>query len=484
MATDAHRLDLAPGVPPYAQLKNMLLRSILDGRFGADGRLPTEHEICETYGISRTPVHRALAELAEEGAVLRKRRAGTFVNPDWLRTQLGERVVRVVVPEGRWEELVRDAAPEDVRLDIRQVPLARLHDDLVLAVASGEAPDLALLDSVWVAEFSRRGFLHPLDPTDQDWIERQLEPEFAPSFVEAHRFGRETVAVQLEADLAGIWFDRGALSAAGIHEPATWSELRRAARRLQRDTKAGSITLPIGRTAGEASSYVLLALLASNGAGVLDVRGVTLHHDRAVEALEFLRAVASDKLIDLEQLNADRDYPVRALAAHRVSFAFGGSYELPALAEAAGLGFDQAEAWKRFGFLPVPAGPSGESRSLAGGMALGVFRQSARPELAVHVLHGLVSVAAQRRLAQETGQIPARVSVVPALAQRGSLLAVSAERLDGAVVRPVVDSYERVSQQLQALSAEIVAGVEPPRDAATRTAQMVSAITGLPLAEE
>lgn len=69
--------------------------------------------------------------------------------------------------------------------EVRQVPLGRLHEDLVLAVASGEAPDLALLDSIWVAEFSRHGFLLPLDPIDRDWIERELKPEFAPSFVEA-----------------------------------------------------------------------------------------------------------------------------------------------------------------------------------------------------------------------------------------------------------------------------------------------------------
>jgi hypothetical protein len=61
--------------------------------------------------------------------------------------------------------VLRDVAPKDVRLEIRQTPLASLHDGLVLAVDSGEAPDLALLDSVWVAEFSRQGFLLPLDPS-------------------------------------------------------------------------------------------------------------------------------------------------------------------------------------------------------------------------------------------------------------------------------------------------------------------------------
>jgi hypothetical protein len=59
---------------------------------------------------------------------------------------------------------------------------------------------------------------------------------------------------------------------------------------------------------------------------------------------------------------------------------------------------------------------------------------------------------------------------------------VSSEQLNGAVMRPLVDSYERVSQQLQAMMSEIVAGQSEPRAAALRTAQLVAAITGLSLA--
>ena len=61
-------LDPKQPIPIYFQLKTLLLEEILKGRYGADGRLPTEHELCERFGISRTPVSRALSELADEGA--------------------------------------------------------------------------------------------------------------------------------------------------------------------------------------------------------------------------------------------------------------------------------------------------------------------------------------------------------------------------------------------------------------------------------
>ena len=88
-AADAHGLPLAEfggmsidpaqPIPIYYQLKTLLLEEILSGRYGSDARLPTEHELCDQYAISRTPVTRALSELAEEGVILRHRRRGTFV---------------------------------------------------------------------------------------------------------------------------------------------------------------------------------------------------------------------------------------------------------------------------------------------------------------------------------------------------------------------------------------------------------------------
>ena len=46
-------IDPTQPIPIYFQLKTLLLEEILKGRYGADGRLPTEHELCERFGISR-----------------------------------------------------------------------------------------------------------------------------------------------------------------------------------------------------------------------------------------------------------------------------------------------------------------------------------------------------------------------------------------------------------------------------------------------
>src|ERR687884_263006 len=98
-------LEADQPTPLYFQLKQLLLQEIRAGRYTLGQRLPTEHELCERYGVSRTPVTRALSELADEGVLLRHRRRGTFVNPHWRRPPASQREIRIVVSEGPWGQM-------------------------------------------------------------------------------------------------------------------------------------------------------------------------------------------------------------------------------------------------------------------------------------------------------------------------------------------------------------------------------------------
>lgn len=479
MSAEPTAVDPSQPTPVYAQLKTHLIQSILNGSFGPDGQLPTEFEICRDYGLSRTPVHRALSELASEGVIIRYRRRGTFVNPDWVDQHAEDRQLTAVVPRGPWADLLMEEAPEDLTLSVVVVELDELHDHLARAVASGVAPDVAVLDSVWVPEYASADFLWPIDEIDATWTHDYRE-QFARAFVDAQLIDDASVAVQLEADVAGIWFNRQLVDDAGIRPPSTWQELSEACLALQERGMPSPLVVSGGPAAGEAATYSLLALLASNGASILGPHGVTLDSPEAVEALSFLHSLVADGAVPVDVVWWGRSEPIRKLATGEAAFAFGGSYELPALADAAGI--DQQEGWARFGFVPVPAGPSAAPATLAGGMALGIFRQSKSPELALRLVRAAVSAEAQLRMAATTGQIPTRVSVAADIAVDDSLLAQSSVMLDGAIVRPAVPTYDRLSQQLQTMFADVILNRATPEVASARTAMLISAITGLPIA--
>jgi DNA-binding GntR family transcriptional regulator len=77
-----HALRSASAASKHEQLAQRL-RAIARQR-PPDSQMPTELELVERYGVSRTTVRRALSALVEEGLLTRRQGAGTFVAPGKL----------------------------------------------------------------------------------------------------------------------------------------------------------------------------------------------------------------------------------------------------------------------------------------------------------------------------------------------------------------------------------------------------------------
>lgn len=67
-------------IPLYYQLEQDLRERIGTGEFRGSAPLPTEQRLCETYGVSRITVRRALDSLLASGLIARRQGVGTFVN--------------------------------------------------------------------------------------------------------------------------------------------------------------------------------------------------------------------------------------------------------------------------------------------------------------------------------------------------------------------------------------------------------------------
>lgn len=76
-----------PQAPPrYVTVANALMADIAQGRYPVGSTLPTEHELCESFGISRFTARAALRQLLDAGLVTRRPRAGTTVIATQRRT--------------------------------------------------------------------------------------------------------------------------------------------------------------------------------------------------------------------------------------------------------------------------------------------------------------------------------------------------------------------------------------------------------------
>jgi DNA-binding transcriptional MocR family regulator len=71
-------IDKESPVPLHHQLELFLRQGIESGRFPPHETLPTEQELQEYFGLSRTPIRQAIAKLTTDGLVVRHRSQGTI----------------------------------------------------------------------------------------------------------------------------------------------------------------------------------------------------------------------------------------------------------------------------------------------------------------------------------------------------------------------------------------------------------------------
>lgn len=72
--------DARSYTPLYHRLQRAIQQLIEDGHLGADDALPSERDLSQTLGVSRVTVRNAIRDLVEQGLLVQRHGAGTFVS--------------------------------------------------------------------------------------------------------------------------------------------------------------------------------------------------------------------------------------------------------------------------------------------------------------------------------------------------------------------------------------------------------------------
>jgi len=70
-----------PGEHRYLQVARALRKDIVDGVYPVGSQLPTEHELCRRFSVSRYTIREALRRLRDDNLVASRPRTGTLVVP-------------------------------------------------------------------------------------------------------------------------------------------------------------------------------------------------------------------------------------------------------------------------------------------------------------------------------------------------------------------------------------------------------------------
>ncbi|HIQ00234.1 TPA: extracellular solute-binding protein [Candidatus Bipolaricaulota bacterium] len=467
--------------PLYRQIKDLILGWVRSGEVTPGSRLPPERELGRRFGVSRHTVREAIAELEREGVLYRVQGSGTYV------AHRRATLLRALVPEREWmiplyeaETLYNRAHPSSpIHIEVRAVGRPRLRDELILAVAAGVAPDIALIDSVWLAELAHLKFLIPIDEAAPGWAE-EFETDLLPGILQSnHHADGHLYGVQTEASASVIWYRRDLLAKVGLKGLASWADLLEAGHRLKRARRRLGISqYPIafcgGMRGGETTTYQLLPLVWAVGEDLVVGTRPGLGAGTAAVLTDLEQLVHREGLASPQVVAFSWDEPRRLFSRGEVAIAFGGTYEKRPLQSMGKWSNREFQATVGMGMIP---GREGEGASVLGGMVFTVLRQSGHPELAAEVLKLVASPELVESFCLRTGRVPSRTSVARKLNTDKHWFQREAESiLARARPRPWSPYYSKLSIQFRLMVENALTQRLSPEQALTRARHGIEAV--------
>lgn len=489
------RINHKSPIPIYHQLKVIIQEQIESGLWGPGDRLPTEQEICQRYNISRSPVRQAFKELEYEGLVSRRPGLGTFVEADITSTAADEISIQTMSSDPHWSRVLDQASSAwnnehtdaSVRFKVDVVSHSQLYSLLVAAVGDGTAPDVAMVDSVWVADLAQSGFLYALD--DHVLDTQQTYTDFAewlyPAFLRANSYKGKLYGLPAKADASLLWYRKDWFTQEGLAPPRDWNDLLTIVnhfRQPQMQKKYGytyPLVFPGGTAGGEATVYNLMPFIWSTGSDIFDkaTGAVTLDAPGTRRALQFLRELVSHhQASPVEVVNYDENTAPRLFAAGNAAMALGGSYESNIILGVSG--WDEHEFYERVGYVSPPAVPGGRLVSTVGGISYVLLRQCPNPTLVLDVLKLITNPDTTGDLYRSILQILPCPSFTNFLhPEVDPLLTQTSQMIASGNARPAIPEYVKISRQLQTMFETAIDGSPSVDEIVRRAAEFISVIS-------
>lgn len=171
--------DAAAARPRYQAIADELTSDILGGNYAVGTMMPTEHELCDRFDVSRYTVREALRRLREMGLVSMRRGSGTMV----LNASAGDTYVQSV---DSMSELVQ--YPADTVLHVVRSGIVAVDKSIAAILRCDPGTEWFLLSGIRMRESSE---------TPICWTDFYLAPAFA-DVIEGAIEGRRAFHKEIE----------------------------------------------------------------------------------------------------------------------------------------------------------------------------------------------------------------------------------------------------------------------------------------------
>jgi multiple sugar transport system substrate-binding protein len=331
--------------------------------------------------------------------------------------------------------------------------------------------DVLALDVIWVSEFSRAGWVLPLD----ELLTAADREDFFTGTLEAVSYGGQVNAVPWFIGAGILYYRKDLLAAHGVQPPRTWTELLRIAEAVtaDRDDLHGFVWQ--GKQY-EGLICNALEYMWSHGGGVFEQGEVALDRPENRKALAFMRDLVHRSRVSPDFVLTLTEEPARR------TFQRGGAVFMRNWPYAWRLLQAEGSAVRdKVGATVLPSFEGHPSQATLGGWHLGVNRFSRQPEAAKKFVRFMTSFEAQKMLAMSAEYHPTRRSAYrdPELLAHDPFLGELFAIFESARPRPVTPFYTMISQVLQLEVSAILAQIRDPAEAMASAQRQIEYILEL-----
>jgi multiple sugar transport system substrate-binding protein len=320
----------------------------------------------------------------------------------------------------------------------------------VLTSRSGDI-DIFLIDVVRPATYAAAGWAEPLNQffESEAAITAYLD-DILPGPIEANLIDGTLYALPAFTDAQFLYYRADLLEKYGFEPPTTWEELMEQALAVtegEGDPSLQGFNYQGFRGEGTICTF-LQALWSAGGHWIDDAGNVTLQTPEARRALEWYESTLQSGITVPEIAEMSTDLSRQQFQAGNVVFMLNWGY---AWAHFQGSSPQATEVAGLVGVAPLPAFEGNQSATCIGGWQWAINPFSANKDAAWRVLEFLASPDAQRVLAVQASNVPARHSLYddPEVLEAAPHFGDFYDVIINARSRPVTAFYSDVSEAIR-----------------------------------
>ena len=375
--------------PLYLQVKDRILRSIVDGQYKQGEVIPSESHLARMFGTSISTIRQALSILVAEDVLEKKQGKGTFVTQKKVKLRflswIGESNRGNVI----LKELIDRFERKNPSVEVGVVPTTYLNTkcDLLRLISSGNAPDIAQIVSPWTAYFVYMGALEPLDGLlDED----NLGKRFWDKDLKGGEIGNHIYSVAWGLCPVSLIMNRRVMEEYGLEIPSSPMELeefdavcRSLSEKFRSEGERDRYSYGLNILNDETDFLRIYTFLQAFGGGFVDDREkVVFKSKENVAGFTWLREFVQNNKIFISDI-----YEIRKqFAAHNMVFMTDGPWIKYLLEELTGEPFE-----RNFEVVMNPVLSGGKSYSWNYNHALAVCSQSRNKFFAARFIESITN---------------------------------------------------------------------------------------------